>query len=80
MPLEHHSLVQDFPEYRAQIHTLKSSDAYFAKLFDRYDEIEHEVYRIESEEEAASDERLETLKKKRLELKDEMISLLKKAA
>lgn len=78
--LENHSLVKEFPEFSAQIHDLKTSDNHFAKLFAQYDEVEHAVHRIESGAEAASDDRLEGLKKERLHLKDQMFSMLKKAA
>lgn len=80
MPVENHSLANEFPEYREQIHQLKTANAHFANLFAQYDEAEHAVHRIESGAEAASDERLEALKKKRLSLKDELFGLLKKAA
>ena len=80
MPLENHSLAQEFPELREQIHRLKISDNHFARLFSEYDAIEHEVHRIESGVEAASDTRLEGLKKQRLTLKDELFSLLKRVA
>ena len=80
MPLENHSLVQEFPELRERIHTLKTTDNHFARLFAEYDTVEHAVHRIESGAEAASDDHLETLKKQRLGLKDELFGLLKKAA
>lgn len=80
MPLERHSLIHEFPEMREQIHALKQSDTHFAKLFDAYDTVEHAVHRIESGAEAASDERLETLKKERLHLKDQLFTLLEAAA
>lgn len=80
MPLENHSLVHELPELRDLIHQLKTSDAHFARLFAEYDAVAHDVHRIESGAEAASDARLETLKKKRLSLKDELFGLLKKAA
>ncbi len=80
MPLEAHSLVQDFPEYRDTIHRLKAQSTHFARLFDEYDTTTHAVHRIESGAEAAADERLEALKKQRLELKDELYTLLKRAA
>jgi len=80
MPLENHSLVNEFPEYREQIHQMKTSNNHFARLFDEYDQAEHAVHRIESGAEAASDERLETLKKQRLHLKDELFGMLKQAA
>ncbi len=80
MPLENHSLIQEFPELRDRIHEMKMSDTHFARLFDEYDVMEHNVHRIESGAEAASDERLEELKKQRLSLKDELFGLLKNAA
>ena len=79
MSLENHRLAVEFPEMKKRIHELKGSDTHFARLFTEYDAAEHEVHRIESGAEAASDERLETLKKKRLELKDQLFLLLKKA-
>ncbi|MCG9890100.1 MAG: YdcH family protein [Thermosynechococcaceae cyanobacterium MS004] len=78
MPLENHSLVSEFPELRERIHTLKTTDAHFARLFDEYNDVEHEVHHIEAGAEASSDERLEKLKKQRLSLKDELFSLLNK--
>lgn len=80
MPLENHSLVKDFPELRDKIHLLKTKDAHFARLFNEYDEVEHAVHRIEAGAEAASDERLEALKKQRVNLKDNLYKLLKQAA
>ena len=79
MPLESHSLIQEFPEMRERIHDLKTSNNHFARLFTEYDTVEHAVHRIESGAEASTDERLETLKKQRLNLKDELFALLKKA-
>jgi uncharacterized protein YdcH (DUF465 family) len=79
MPLENHSLINEFPDMRERIHQMKMSDNHFARLFAEYDSIEHDVHRIESGAEAASDERLEGLKKKRLSLKDELFRMLKAA-
>lgn len=80
MPLENHSLINEFPEMRERIHQMKTSDNHFARLFVEYDAIEHAVHRIESGAEAASDERLETLKKQRLALKDTLFGILREAA
>jgi uncharacterized protein YdcH (DUF465 family) len=80
MPLENHSLIQEFPEMKNQISEMKQTDAHFARLFAEYDSAEHAVHRIESGAEAASDERLEELKKQRLHLKDSLFAMLKKAA
>ena len=80
MTLENHSLINEFPELRERIHQMKMSDTRFAKLFADYDQMEHLVHRIESGAEAATDERLEILKKQRLGLKDQLFTLLKKSA
>ena len=80
MPLENHSLINELPEMRERIHQMKTSDNHFARLFAEYNEVEHSVHRIESGAEVTSDDRLESLKKKRLSLKDELLGLLKKAA
>lgn len=76
---EHHDLVHELPEFREKIHELKVSNNHFAKLFDEYHEVDHEVRRIEQEVETPSDEYTEELKKKRLHLKDELYSILTQA-
>ncbi len=76
MTIEKHDLVHEFPEYRERIHELKTSNAHFSQLFDRYHEVEHEVRRIETGVETPSDEYLEDRKKQRLQLKDELFALL----
>lgn len=76
---EHHDLIHELPEYREKIHELKVSDKHFAKLFDEYHEVDHEVRRIEQEIETPSDDYTEELKKKRLFLKDELFGMLKQA-
>ena len=80
MLTDHHDLAHEMPEYKDAIHTLKQEDAHFAKLFDQYDETSKEILRIEKEIEAASDVRLEELKKTRLALMDEMRDMLAKVA
>lgn len=80
MPLENHSLANEFPELKERIHEMKMKDAHFAKLFGEYDQVEHEVHNIESGVKNVADDVLEALKKKRLHLKDQLFSMLKKAA
>jgi uncharacterized protein YdcH (DUF465 family) len=76
---EHHDLVHELPEYREKIHEMKLGNAHFAKLFDAYNEVEHEVRRIEQGIETPSDDYTEELKKKRLALKDELFQMLQAA-
>ncbi|MDY6941720.1 MAG: YdcH family protein [Pseudomonadota bacterium] len=77
MTLEKHDLLHEFPEHREIIHELKVKDSHFAKLFDAYHNLDHEVHRIEVGAEATSDEYLENRKKERLRLKDELYHLIK---
>ncbi len=73
---EKHDLVHELPEHRDRIHELKMHDAHFARLFDQYHEVEHEVHRIEQGIENTSDEYLETKKKERLHLKDQLLGII----
>ena len=72
-----HELAAEFPEYAALIHRLKETDAHFARLADRYHEVNREIHRIEAEVAPASDEVVETLKKQRLALADEIGVMLR---
>jgi uncharacterized protein YdcH (DUF465 family) len=73
---EKHDLLHEFPEHRERIRDLKMHDGRFARLFDEYHDVEHEVHRIESGAEVASDEYLEQRKKLRLSLKDELYQII----
>jgi uncharacterized protein YdcH (DUF465 family) len=77
MSVEHHPLISEFPEYRERIHMLKVEDAHFRKLFEAYGEVDKTVYRMDENIEPASDETMETLKRRRLQLKDELLALLR---
>ncbi len=73
----HHDIGREFPEYRDRIHSLKTSNAHFARLFDEYHELDKQVARIEQEIEPTSDDHAEELKKRRLKLKDELFAMLR---
>jgi uncharacterized protein YdcH (DUF465 family) len=79
MSIEKHDLVHEFPELRERIHTLKTTDHHFAKLFTEYHDVDHEVRRIEEGVENTSDDYLETRKKMRVLLKDQLYGMLTKA-
>lgn len=74
---EKHDLIHEFPEYRDAIHDLKTTNSHFARLFDEYHDVDHEIHRIESDIETTSDDYLEEKKKQRLHLKDELFKMLK---
>lgn len=69
-------LTEIFKRDRDLVTRLKQQDAHFSRLADEYHEVNREVHRIESETEAASDERTEELKKQRLGLLDQISAIL----
>ncbi|MGB1199393.1 MAG: YdcH family protein [Thalassotalea sp.] len=79
MPIEKHDLHREFPEFEQEIHDLKMNDAHFSRLFKEYHELDHEVHRIEQGVENTADEYLEAQKKQRLNLKDQLFTMLKSA-
>jgi len=54
------------------------SNYLFRRLVTRYEQINRNIYRIESEEELTTDDVVERLKKQRLRLKDEIAAMLAK--
>lgn len=69
-----------FPEYRDLISQLKTSDHHFSRLFDQHNAMDQKIKNMESHIEPGSHEEIETLKKEKLALKDQMYTILKKAA
>lgn len=74
--MERHDLLHEFPEYQEKIHQLKTDDPHFRELFEEYDELEHEIHRINMGIEVATDEYAHTLKARLLFIKDELASIL----
>ena len=76
MLVEHHDLHHEFPEYLDSIHALKASSAPFGQMYDEYQELTREVERLEEEDLPVDDFTIETMKKQRVLLKDQMYRLL----
>ncbi|MCZ4271472.1 YdcH family protein [Maritalea porphyrae] len=72
-----HELHEEFPEFSARIHELKTGDAHFGKLFDAYHDVNRSVHRAETDVEPTDDTNLEEMRKQRMVLKDEIYALLK---
>ena len=79
MIIDRHSLAKELPEYKEQIRQLKMENRHFAKLADEYHDLDNEIIRIEEGVENTSDDYIDTLKKKRLNLKDQLFDMLKQA-
>ena len=69
-----------FPEYRELISQLKHHDHHFTRLFDKHNALDQEIQNHEAGNPPASQETIETKKKEKLALKDELYALLQKAA
>ena len=68
-----------FPEYRDLISRLKNEDAHFARLFDEHNNLDHEIIRLESDPVTSGLDKIDALKLQKLQLKDQMYEILKKA-
>jgi uncharacterized protein YdcH (DUF465 family) len=75
--MEKHDLLHEFPEHQDKIHQLKIENHHFRKLFDEYHELDHQLLRMKSGIETATDEALKELKAKSLHLKDELYKMIK---
>ncbi len=73
-----HELRDEFPQEASLIERMIRTNYEFRRLAARYDDINRNIYRIESGEEPTTDEILERLKKWRLKLKDEIAAILTK--
>ena len=68
-----------FHEYRDLITELKTSDRYFQNLFEKHNTLDQKIKNMENHLEPGTHEQIETLKKEKLHLKDQLYVILKKA-
>ena len=71
-----HQLAEEFPELSSRISTMKQTDAHFARLVEAYEEVNGEVHRAETNIEPISDLHALEIRKKRMELKDQIYRML----
>lgn len=71
-----HELHEEFPEKAETIHALKGENAHFARIAEEYHALNRSIHRMEANVEPADDMTIESLKKKRLSLKDEIAQFL----
>lgn len=69
-----------FPEFRDLITSLKNNDHHFTRLFDQHNELDQKIKNMEDGIEMATHTEIETLKREKLQLKDELYAILKKAS
>ena len=68
-----------FPEFRDLITQLKTTDRHFLRLFDQHNELDQKIKNMEATISPASHDEIETLKKEKLQIKDQLYVILKKA-
>ncbi|WP_371883972.1 YdcH family protein [Caballeronia sp. S22] len=68
-----------FPEYRDLISRLKTEDAHFSRLFERHNELDHQIANMGTGVAPANSFTIESLKKEKLLLKDKLYAVLRKA-
>jgi len=79
MDLLNHDIAHEFPEHLTKICALKSADAHFAKLFNEYEVDNHAIKLYELGGAVISEDVVEVMKKKRLNIKDQIYQRLLQA-
>ncbi|AHF04480.1 hypothetical protein MARPU_11970 [Marichromatium purpuratum 984] len=74
---ESHDLLHEFPDLHTRIAVLRARDPGFARLMDEYDELDVRVRQLEELGAPVADDTLEVLKKRRLQLKDQLYAQLR---
>ena len=68
-----------FPEYRDLITRLKGegTNARFLHLFEKHNDLDHQVKALEDHDAGATHAEIETLKREKLRVKDELYAILR---
>jgi len=64
-------------EYKTEIQALKQSNAHFANIFEKHNELDKQIEHAEMGDTPMTDIELEMLKKEKLLLKDEAYKMIK---
>jgi len=68
-----------FPEFRDLITKLKHKDRHFDRLFNKHNELDQKIIDMEARIDPDEELKIEQLKKEKLQLKDELYLLLRRA-
>ncbi|TLX55679.1 GTP-binding protein [Stutzerimonas nosocomialis] len=80
MHVDHHPLIRDFAAQRERLQELRQHDLHFARLAERYEDLDKRICRIEDGVEPLDDAALGALKQERVVLKDDIARQLEKRA
>lgn len=72
-----HELHDEFPAHADAISTLKQVDAHFARMTEKYHELNRKIHRAETNLEPMEDLAMIELRKERAALKDNIYSVLR---
>ncbi|HRN88667.1 DUF465 domain-containing protein [Hyphomicrobium sp.] len=75
-----HTLAEEFPGQMDRIHDLKVSDPDFARLLEKYDEVNDQIHLAETRVKPMDEVAEENLRKVRLQLKDSIADALRKVS
>ncbi len=79
MSQKHLDLPAELAASKEKIELLKNSDNHFKKLFHEHEAITNEIHKLEFGSLVYTDVELETLKKKRLKLMDNLLQIIEAA-
>ena len=74
-----HELHEEFPGHVDRIHALRQSSQHFAGLADSYHTVNRAIHRAETNVEPTDDTHLTQMRRQRMQLKDEIWSVISKA-
>ena len=69
-----------FPEHQDLIHKLRHDDPLFAKIFESHQELDKEIIQLELNPVNLINDDIESMKRKKLKMKDEIYKILTKNA
>ncbi|OTG68760.1 hypothetical protein B9T25_04545 [Acinetobacter sp. ANC 4470] len=69
-----------FPEHQDLIHKLRHDDPHFAKIFESHQELDKEIIQLELNPVNLINDDIESMKRKKLKMKDEIYKMLTKNA
>ena len=71
-----HELAEEFPHMIEEMSNLKSTDGHFSRLFDEYHTLNRAIHRAETNIEPTDDYHMLEMRRKRVQLKDQIASCL----
>jgi hypothetical protein len=77
---ENHSIHHEFPDYHDMIDNLMKEDLHFKKLADEYNQLDKDIRVIEMNGAPIEDLTFEQMKKRRIQLKDEVFTILQRGS